>query len=367
MNTLDPTTTKLEREFKHARPLIGCRFDPSGRFLFASAEDNTIQRFDLLTGAKVAFTGHASWVRGMAFLGPPGEIESWSRRQTTLEAVTGFASVTLPAPKAVPFTLISADYHGNLIWWPGEADAPKPIRTVKAHEGWVRAVDVSPDGKTLASCGNDNAVKLWNAADGKPIRTLEGHASHVYNVAFHPDGTRLASQELKGIVKDWDLKTGTSTRDLDVKVLHKYDPTFMADIGGARAMGFNSSGTSLAVAGISNVSNAFAGVGNPLVVLFDWKTGTSKQLKPKDAFQGTMWGVGFHPAGYVIAASGGNGGRVWFWKPDELVSSHMVTVPASARDMAIHPSGQRLAVAGGNGSALSYVLSSAALGSAAKK
>ena len=354
--TLDPTTTKLEREFKHARPLIGCRFDPAGRFLFASAEDNSIQRFDLLTGSKVAFIGHTSWVRGMAFVGTPGnaEVEAWSRRQTTLEAVAGFASVTLPAPKAAPFVLVSADYHGNIIWWDGAADAPKPIRVVKAHEGWVRAVAVSPDGKTLASCGNDNAVKLWNAADGKPIRTLEGHASHVYNVAFHPNGSRLASQELKGIVKDWDLKTGTCTRDLDVKVLHKYDPTFMADIGGARAMGFNSSGTNLAVAGISNVSNAFAGVGNPLVVLFDWMAGTSKQLKPKDAFQGTMWGVGFHPAGYIIAASGGNGGRLWFWKPDELVSSHMVTVPASARDMAIHPSGQRLAVAGGNGSAIVY-------------
>ena len=109
-------------------------------------------------------------------------------------------------------------------------------------------------------------------------------------------------------------------------------------------------------AGISNVSNAFAGVGNPLVVLFDWKAGTSKQLKPKEAFQGTMWGVAFHPAGYVIAAGGGSGGRIWFWKGDELVSSHMVSVAASARDMALHPSGQRLAVAGGNGSAIVYAM-----------
>ena len=357
---IDPTTTKLEREFKHARPLIGCRFDPSGRFLFASAEDNTIQRFDLLTGSKVAFVGHTSWVRGMAFLGTPsadsGELDAWLKRAVALEAATGFAAVTLPAPKPQPFTLISADYHGNILWWPGEADSPKPIRIVRAHDGWVRAIAVSPDGKTLASCGNDNAVKLWNAADGKPVRTLEGHASHVYNVAFHPDGSRLVSQELKGIVKDWDLKTGASTRDLDAKVLHKYDPTFMADIGGARSMCFNADGTQLAVAGISNVSNAFAGVGNPMVLLFDWKAGTSKQLKPKDAFQGTMWGVGFHSKGYVIAAGGGAGGRIWFWKRDELVSSHMVTLPANARDMALHPSGKRLAVAGSNGSALVYAL-----------
>lgn len=353
---LDPTTTKLEREFKHARPLIGCRFDPAGRFLFASAEDNTIQRFDLLTGAKVPLVGHSSWVRGLAFVGTPGtdDLEAWTNRAKTFAAVSGIGAATLPAPKPAPFTLISADYHGNILWWPGEVDVPKPIRTVKAHDGWIRALAVSPDGKTLASCGNDNAVKLWSIADGKPIRTLEGHASHVYNVAFHPDGARLASQELKGLVKDWDLKTGTSTRELDTKVLHKYDPTFMADIGGARALAFNASGTSLAVAGISNVSNAFAGVGNPLVVLVDWKAGTSKQLKPKDAFQGTMWGVGFHPDGFVIAAGGGSGGRIWFWKGEELVSSHVVATAASARDMSLHPGGHRLAVAGGNGSALVY-------------
>ena len=64
-----PTAARLERELKHGRPLIGCRFDPSGRFLFASAEDDTIQRFDFLTGEKAVLTGHQSWVRGMAFVG----------------------------------------------------------------------------------------------------------------------------------------------------------------------------------------------------------------------------------------------------------------------------------------------------------
>ncbi len=48
----DPTTARLELELKHPRPLIGCRFDPSGRYLFVSSEDNTIQRLDLITGVK---------------------------------------------------------------------------------------------------------------------------------------------------------------------------------------------------------------------------------------------------------------------------------------------------------------------------
>ncbi|HET6573649.1 MAG TPA: hypothetical protein VFG68_08615, partial [Fimbriiglobus sp.] len=165
---------------------------------------------------------------------------------------------------------------------------------------------------------------------------------------------RLASADLKGVVKDWDLNTGTCVRDLDAKLLHKYDGGFRADIGGARGIAFDTAGAHLACCGITNVSNAFAGVGNPLVVAFDWTTGKARQFKPKDAFQGTAWGVAF-PPGLVAAVGGGSGGRVWFWAGDD-VSSHEVKLPAGGRDLALHPAGDRIAVALSNGTAQVYTL-----------
>jgi len=354
----DPTAARVARELKHSRPLVGCRFDPSGRFLFASAEDDSIQRFDLLTGTKTAFAGHESWVRGIAFVSPtppaPTDLETWPKQQHATQAVVGFGAAIVPPPKSAPFTLISADYHGKLIWWRGDADTPKPLKTVQAHEGYARALVVSPDQSTVASCGNDQTIKLWNAGDGTAIRTLEGHESHVYNVAFHPDGTRLVSCDLKGIVKDWNLKTGKCVRDIDAKILHKYDPTFMADIGGARGMAFNADGSVIALCGITNVSNAFAGIGNPAIVLIDWKHAKANLLKTKVAFQGTAWGVGFHPSGAVIAAGGAGQGRVWFWKGAEWENVHTLNVPANCRDLAISPTGDRIVVAGANGSAYVY-------------
>jgi WD40 repeat protein len=352
----DPTQARVEREFKHGSPLIGCRFDPSGRFLFTSGQDYTVQRFDLRSGAKASFTAHQSWVRGLAFVPQWDELNGHLTVRSELFGLAGSWGTLLAPPRPVPFTVVSGDYHGKLLWWPGDGDAPQPVRTVEAHDGWVRAVAVSPDGRAVASCGNDGLVKLWSAADGAPLRTLAGHGCHVYNVAFHPDGARLVSCDLKGVVKDWDWRTGALVRELDAKALHKYDAGFMADIGGARGMAFAPDGNRLACCGITNVSNAFAGVGNPLVIVFDWADGKPRQLTPKAAFQGTAWGVAFHPAGLVIAAGGGSGAQAWFWKGDETASAHQMAVPASARDLALHPSGERFALAGANGVAYLYTL-----------
>ena len=80
--------------------------------------------------------------------------------------------------------MITGGFDGRLIWWPTEGEKLEPIRTIEAHDGWVRAVVVSPDGSLVASVGNDLKVKLWNVADGKLVREMTGHESHIYNAVF---------------------------------------------------------------------------------------------------------------------------------------------------------------------------------------
>jgi WD40 repeat protein len=308
-----PAQTRQVQELKHSAPLLGCRIDPSGRFVFAGSQDNTVQRWELTGGIKTTFTGHSSWVRALAFA---------SQHRI----------------------VISGDYHGKVFLWQTDGNGEKPLRSFDAHDGWVRAVCVRRDGGMLATCGNDRLINLWSLPDGKLIRSLDGHEQHVYNVAFAPNGN-LASCDLKGVVKLWDTAKGTCVRNLDAAALYKYDPTFRADIGGARAMSFSSDGALLICAGISEVTNAFAGVGKPLVVLFDVAAGQRKHLlKPKEAFQGTAWGSAFHIAGFVIGVGGGNGGALWFWDQQTGECVATIKLPNNSRDLSLHPDGIRLAI-----------------------
>jgi WD40 repeat protein len=337
----EPEQTHAGAQWKHARPLTACRFDPSGKYVFTGAEDNLVTRWDIATGAATPLAAHDSWVRAIAFT-PGGD------------------------------TVITGGYDGRVIWWPAAADKPEPIRKLEpAHQGWVRALAVSPDGTRLVSVGNDNLVKLWDVADGRLVAELAGHESHVYNVAFHPTDGTFVTCDLKCNLKQWDLAAGTSRRDLTAAALHKYDTTFRADIGGARSIAFARDGKQLALGGMTNCSNAFAGIGNPAIVVLDWETGKPVvQYEGKEKINGIAWGLRQHPDGFWVGLSGGGGGGwFYFWKDvpmgatsaqpaDKITAQEFFKfkLPDSGRDLDLAPDNLRLAVAHADGNLRLYQL-----------
>ena len=245
--------------------------------------------------------------------------------------------------------VLTGGFDERLIWWEAEATEPKPKRVIETSHGWVRAVAVSPDDQLVATAGNDGTVKLWSVESGEFVRTFVGHESHVYNVVFHPssrgDQQVLASCDLKGVVRHWELGNPKSVRTLDASPLYKYDSGFRADIGGARCMAFSPNGTQLACGGITLVTNAFAGVGQPCVVRLGWESGKILQThKPGQPLNCVVWGVVFHPEGFLIsAAGGGHGGFLFFWTPDQVEEAFKYKLPARALDLDLHPDQMRLA------------------------
>jgi len=311
---MDVTETHTVHEFKHERPLISCLFNRAGDHVFAGSEDFKVWRFRLADGSRTELNTDA-WVRGLA-LTPDGK------------------------------TLITGGYDGRLIWWPVAAETPEPIRAIEAHDGWVRAVAVSPDGTLVASVGNDLKVRLWNADDGTLVREMAGHESHIYNVIFHPEGKRLVTGDLMANLIDWDVETGKRLRTWKAESLVKYDKTFRAYLGGFRGMSFSPDGKRLACSGMTNVTNAFAGIGNPSIVVFDWEKGEAiiEQVS-KGKLRGIGWGVALHPEGITIAAIGGQGGYLLFWNPEDAEEFHQFKLKDTARDLDLSPDGVQLATA----------------------
>src|SRR5262249_55643846 len=63
----------------------------------------------------------------------------------------------------------------------------------RAHPDKIEGLAVSPDGRFLASIGQEGLARVWSRADHTEVATLIGHQGAIHAVAFTPDGARLAT------------------------------------------------------------------------------------------------------------------------------------------------------------------------------
>src|SRR6185369_15745535 len=98
---------------------------------------------------------------------------------------------------------------------------------------------------------------------------------------------------------------------------------------------------------ITNVTNAFAGIGNALIVLLDVaENKVALQLETKEKVNGTAWGVAHHPDGFWIGLTGGGGGGwLYFWKGDVTTEFFKLKLANDGRDLSLSPDKRQVAVA----------------------
>lgn len=83
--------------------------------------------------------------------------------------------------------------------------ASPPI-LLEGHTATVHAMAYHPRGDLLASAGEDETIRLHNPATGKLVSTLTGHTNGILCLAFSPDGNWLASGSYDKTVRLWDLR-----------------------------------------------------------------------------------------------------------------------------------------------------------------
>jgi WD40 repeat protein len=206
----------------------------------------------------------------------------------------------------------------TLMLW--NADSGTPLGRLQGHTGAVEAVAFSPDGSRLASAGGDHTVILWDLDRREMLATLGGHRDEVFGVAFSPDGKLLASASQDKTVILWDVNSRKPLKTLEGHKDAVYDVAFSPD------------GKLLASAGRDKT-----------VILWDVQRG--KPLKVFDEHRGAVASVAFSPDGKQLA-SGSWDSTVILWdvhgrKRSATLEGHRNPVYG----VAFSPDGTRLASA----------------------
>ena len=161
-----------------------------------------------------------------------GSVKLWNMAQTQEQAetqvVSGFQIGTGSTNGALGSLIFSPDGN-DLVGVMEHTTATKNISTGQdcpALSGAAGRGALSPDGKLLATGDKAGTVKLWDLASGRLLAAVEAHKGEVTALDFSPDGRELATCGFDdAVLRDWDataalnLLWGTDTASAGISAL----------------------------------------------------------------------------------------------------------------------------------------------------
>jgi eukaryotic-like serine/threonine-protein kinase len=163
-------------------PVIAAVLLADGRSVLAACADRQLHLFDLETAAKRRCFGSS-----------PQEISCLAVAPATGHALTGQgASVR--------------------IWDPATG---QELARLTGHNGAVRGIAVSRDGRQAVSCG-DRTLHLWDLNNGREIQRWSGHRAEITSVALSGDGQFALSAGRDQTLRLWDVRGGREVRSFSV-------------------------------------------------------------------------------------------------------------------------------------------------------
>ncbi|UKN03644.1 caspase family protein [Paracrocinitomix mangrovi] len=102
----------------------------------------------------------------------------------------------------------------------------------------VRALQISPDGSTVASSGfgktrsfklrkGDNVIRIWDMNRGSLYKLLEGQVNPIYTFDFHPNENKLVTLGEDRILTFWDFNLAEKYGEFELQEPHREIPPKM--------------------------------------------------------------------------------------------------------------------------------------------
>lgn len=181
--------------------------------------------------------------------------------------------------------LIATGTHDKVVLW--DAEKRSVARELTGKLGRVRSVAFTTDGKSLLAGGYQKIV-AFNVADGSS-RELKGHRGFVTTLIVVPGAQQLLSSSEDGTVRQWDLASGESK----VVVKEAEDPIM--------GLALSPDGKQIATASGDETRPTRPGP----IKLYSLATGEA--LKTLEAHQRVATCVAFSPDGKLLASGGFDG------------------------------------------------------------
>jgi eukaryotic-like serine/threonine-protein kinase len=241
----------------------------------------------------------------------------------------------------------------------------------KSVEIWGSAI--SPNGRILATGGNDGKAQLWDLRTGQELAYLPADGwGEAYSFAFSPDGqTLVMPNSLSKIIHVWNVQTRDVKRRLQghtkgpvMSVAFSPDGQSIASVAGwfyatnepgeiliwdaasmekrAQLSGHQASVGFVAFSPDSSMLATPMGDGTILV----WNVQSGQVVKPLGSHRGLVWSVAFSPPDGKLIASGGSDGTVRLWDLAKGQMTALLGVHAGpVYSVAFSPDGKQLASA----------------------